>query len=423
MSASSQSPPETSRRGLPRWFKVTTITFLVLANLAVLAIFWAISTGQSILSEADTDEDVVAALSAPTGDALTFLVVGSDSREGLDDLQNFGPAGGERGDVVMLVRLDRSSGEAKMLSIPRDLWVDIPGNGMNKINAAYAFGGPALMVDTVEHNLGIPVNHYVEVGFVGFAALVDELGGIRISFPYPARDLSSGLDVQAGDQVLNGDMALAYARSRKYQEYQNGTWVGVEASDIGRTKRQQAVVSAILAELKNPSSITEAGSIASSLARHMTIDASLAEASVASLAWEFRSILSGGLSGVTLPVYGDSVNGASIVRAQEPEASQVIADFLAGSSQAAAPLRLQVLNGNGLAGSAAKMSEQLTAAGFDVASVGDAARKDYAVTTILVPAGSGDGLVILNAIGFGEVTTGDVDNIYDAVVIVGTDAS
>ncbi|MEX2133364.1 MAG: LCP family protein, partial [Acidimicrobiia bacterium] len=256
------NPPPKS--GLPRWFKVTAITFLVLANIAAAGILWFVNVGQGALGEADTDDDVSDVLDESTGD-LTFLVIGSDTREGLDDLENFGNAGGERGDVIMLVRVNRD-GTSQMLSVPRDLWVDIPGHGQEKINAAYALGGPTLMVQTVKQNLGVEINHYVEVDFVGFMDMIDEIGGVEIFFPYPARDSSSGLDVDAGNLLLDGETALAFARSRKYQEFQNASWVSVEANDIGRTARQQEVVRAIISSLKSPSSITDAGEIASSLA-------------------------------------------------------------------------------------------------------------------------------------------------------------
>ena len=423
MTTTTPSGSSAPRRGLPRWLKTTIITVLVLANLLALGAFWAISTGQSLLSQADTDSEVVGVLDAPTGDSLVFLVVGSDSREGLDDLENFGRFGGQRGDVVMLVNLNRATGEAEILSIPRDLWVNIPGHGENKINAAYAFGGPALMVETIQQNLGVPVNHYVEIGFVGFIALVDEIGGIELTFPYPARDSSSGLDVDAGTQLLNGDMALAYARSRKYQELQNGSWVSVDANDIGRTQRQQAVVGAIVRKLKSPATITEAGEIADALARHMTIDASLADASIAGLAWDFKGLLSGDIDGVTLPVDGASRGGASVVIAREPDASQVIEDFLAGTELSNDPLTIQVLNGNGVSGAAGEMSQVLASQGFAVASIGDADKKDYATTTILVPDGSGVGATVVAALGFGTVVNAQIDDQYDAVVIVGGDVS
>jgi LCP family protein required for cell wall assembly len=420
---SSAPPTSVPRRGLPKGLKVTLIVLLVVANLAALALFWALNTGRNVLAQANTDENVVGELSEPTGDALTFLVVGSDSREGLDDLTNFGAFGGGRGDVIMLIRLDQSTGGARMLSIPRDLWVDIPGHGEDRVNAAYAYGGPSLMVRTIRENLGIEINHYVEVGFVGFISMVDELGGIEMTFLFPARDGLSGLDVDAGPQILDGDTALAYARSRGYQEYQNGSWVSVDADDIGRTQRQQQVVRAILTQLKTPGSITEAGQIAGSLAEHMTIDATLAGSSVAGLAWDFRGLLSGDIQGQTLPVDGATIGGASVVLAREPEASEMIADFLSGSvAVTSGPIRVQVLNGNGVSGAAGKMSGTLEGAGFEIVAIGDAESKDYVTTTIVVPAGSSAGDQIVAALGFGVVQFGAVDNGYDAVVIVGADA-
>jgi LCP family protein required for cell wall assembly len=422
---SSSSPRHLApRRGLPKWLKITILGLLLATTLGALAVLWALNTGQGVLALAESDDEVVSELSAADGNTLTFLVVGSDSRERLDDLAFFGQAAGERGDVIMLVHLDQASGEARMLSVPRDLWVDIPGNGEGKINAAYSYGGPSLMVQTIRENLGIEVNHYVEVDFVGFIEMVDELGGIEMTFPYPARDAKSGLSVGAGTQTLDGEQALAFARSRKYEEYQNDTWVSVDASDLGRTQRQQEVVRAILTELKTPASIAEAGLIAGSLAEHMTVDAALATSSVASLVWDFRGLVTGSIDGQTLPVYGDTVNGASVVMAAEPEASATIDGFLSGDETvASAPLRVQVLNGNGVAGAASAMSERLADSGFEIAGVGNAEMRDYATTTIVVPDGSNAGDQIIGQIGFGVVQTGTVDSGYDAVVIVGADAS
>jgi LCP family protein required for cell wall assembly len=422
---SSSSPRHLApRRGLPKTVKVAIIAVLVLANLGALGVLWAVNTGQDVLALASTDTDVVSELREATGDSLTFLVVGSDSRERLDDLAFFGRAGGERGDVVMLVKLDQATGDARMLSIPRDLWVFIPGNGEGKINAAYSYGGPSLMVQTIRENLGIEVNHYVEIDFVGFIDLVNELGGLEMTFPYPARDASSGLSVEAGTQILDGEQALAFARSRKYQEYQDGRWVSVEASDIGRTQRQQEVVRAILTELKTPGSIAEAGQIAGSIAQHMTVDATLAASSVATLAWDFRGLVTGSVEGSTLPVYGDSVAGASVVRAAEPEATAMIEEFTSGAVVAVTePLRVQVLNGNGVVGAAGAMSERLAQAGLEIAGVGNAETRDYATTTILVPQGSDAGDQIVGLLGFGVVRSVAVDNGFDAIVIVGADAS
>jgi LCP family protein required for cell wall assembly len=402
---------------------VTVITVLLLANLAALAALWLLRTGQSVLAIATTDDEVSSVLDAASGGDLTFLIVGSDTREGLDSLENFGAFGGARGDVVMLVRVSAGSSTAQILSIPRDLWVEIPGHGENRINAAYAIGGSSLMVETIKQNLNVEINHYVEIDFVGFQSLVDELGGIEIAFPYPARDLNSGLDVDAGDQTLDGRMALAYARSRHYQEYQGGQWVSVDANDIGRTARQQEVIRAIVREMKSPGSIAEAGDIAGAMARHMTIDTRLAESSVAALAWDYRGILLGEIEGSTLPTTGRTIDGASVVVIKEPEAGAMLANFRAGRALSEQPLRLQVLNGNGVGGAATDMSRTLEGEGFMIADIGDAESSDYAQTTVIVPEGSSNGQTIVGSIGFGVVVTGEVSNGFDAVVIVGADAA
>lgn len=334
------SPAPASRRVIPRWLKIAIVSALVVANLVALGTVWLLRTGQELLATAETDDEVVEVLDLPSGDSLVFLVVGSDSREGLDDLTHFGAFGGARSDVVMLVRLDTSSSSARIMSIPRDLYVDIPGHGKNRINAAYAFGGSKLLVETIRSNLGVEVNHYAELDFVGFKAMVDELGGIEMTFPHPARDTKSGLSVEAGRQLLDGKAALAYARSRSYQELQNGRWVGVDANDIGRTGRQQDVIRAMVSKLKSPGSITEAGDVAAAMARHMTIDSTLASASVASLAWELRGVLTGSIEGATLPTYGRMIGGASVQVTDEPAASAMLANFRSGS-----PLSVSIMDG------------------------------------------------------------------------------
>jgi LCP family protein required for cell wall assembly len=278
------------------------------------------------------------------------------------------------------------------------------------------------MVETIKTNLNVSVNHYVEIDFVGFQAIIDEVGGIEVSFPYPARDAKSGLDVPAGDQILNGEQALAFARSRRYEEQQNGSWVSVEANDIGRTQRQQTVMKALVSRLKSPSSIAEAGDVASAMSRNMTIDASLADASPASLLWDFRGVITGSIEGATLPTYSENIGGSSFQIAQQPEADAMLANFRSGKAFDDQPLQVRVLNGNGSAGAAGEMSDRLESLGFQVADIGNADSNSFQQTTVVVPEGSDDGETITAALGFGVVEFGVVDNGYDAVVIVGADA-
>lgn len=419
---STASPPALERRGPPKWLKVVVIIALVGANLAVLAALWGIRIGQGFLATVGADPDVARVLDSGVGDDITVLIVGSDSRAGLDNLTNFGSIGGQRSDVIMLAKFTADADNVQILSIPRDLYVDIPGFGDNRINAAYASGGSALLVETIKSNLDVEVNHSVEIGFAGFADLIDEIGGIRITFPHAARDAKSGLDVPAGSQTLDGDMALAYARSRNYQEYQNGIWVSVTAGDIGRTERQRRVVGAMISKLRSPASIAEAGRLARSAAEHVTIDSSLAESSLARLAWNFRGVLTGSVDGAALPATAASIDGRSVLLLDQPRAAEVLAKFRSGMPFNQTPIRVEVLNGNGVTGSASQMSEMLERRGIAVLSFGNADRTDFETTTVFVPKGSAVGDEIVDAIGFGVVRVGNVENGYDAVVIVGADA-
>ncbi|HKX76350.1 MAG TPA: LCP family protein [Acidimicrobiia bacterium] len=414
-----------------RWWKRALIALLVLSNLAVFGVYWTLRSAQTAFREnvRQAPPEVVPELNVrPTEpmEPLTFLVIGSDSRAGLDSLDNFGRAAGERSDVIMLVKVDPEEGTAQILSLPRDLLVEIPGHGTNRINAAYSYGGAPLMVRTVRAVTGLPIHHYVEVDFVGFQAIVDEVGGVEIDFPYPARDLKSGLEVDAGPNSLNGQTALAYARSRHYQELQDGRWVSVDASDIGRTARQQQLVLAILDALKKPSTLTETGAVVSSFASHLTVDTALLESSLVELAFQMRNISASRIETATLATYVDSYNGMSIVRMDQPAADSMLAAFGSGAPMsvlAAEPLRVQVLNGNGVSGSAGRWSAVLEEKGFEVLGVGDAERTDFAVTTVIVrPEALGQGQAIIDALGFGEIEAGELDSGLDAVIIVGLDA-
>src|ERR671924_833104 len=164
---------------------------------------------------------------ATSGRPMNFLVVGSDSRAGLDDEggRRYGEVGGQRNDVTLIVRVEPASKRVSLLSIPRDLVVPIAGTGaQNRINAAFS-DGPGQLVQTIEQNFGIPIHHYVLVDFDGFRAVVDALGGIDVRFPYPARDALSGLNVaEAGCVHLNGARALALARSRYFAYQKDGVW-------------------------------------------------------------------------------------------------------------------------------------------------------------------------------------------------------
>ena len=178
----------------------------------------------------------------------TYLMVGSDSRAGLSAEERkelgTGNAAGQRTDTIMM--LHTGSGPNLLMSIPRDSLVEVPGYGTTKINAAYAFGGPKLLTQTIEQNTGIRVDRYVEIGIGGFVDLVDAVGGIEICPKMAMDDPQANLKVKKGCQEADGKTALGYARSRKLY-----TGLG----DIQRAQAQREVVSAVGAEVLSPWSV------------------------------------------------------------------------------------------------------------------------------------------------------------------------
>ncbi|MEB4209384.1 LCP family protein [Mycobacterium sp. 94-17] len=182
------------------------------------------------------------------GRGTNWLIVGSDSRQGLsaeqqNDLATGGDLGNGRTDTMLLVHLpDASSGSPTiMVSIPRDSYVPIPGHGRDKINAAFATGGAPLLVQTVERVTGLRLDHYAEIGFGGFAALVDALGGVTVCPKAALDDPLAGIDLPAGCQTLTGRDALGYVRSRD-----------TPRADLDRMVNQRQFVAALLHRASSP---------------------------------------------------------------------------------------------------------------------------------------------------------------------------
>ena len=177
----------------------------------------------------------------------TYLLVGSDSRAGLTKEERkelgTGNAAGQRTDTIML--LHTGDGPNVLTSIPRDSLVEVPGHGTTKINAAYAYGGPKLLVKTIENETGIRVDDYVEVGFGGVVDMVDAVGGIEICPTQRMKDKLANLNIKKGCQEVDGKTALAYARSRHTSNI----------GDIDRARHQREVVSAVGSEVVSPWSV------------------------------------------------------------------------------------------------------------------------------------------------------------------------
>jgi LCP family protein required for cell wall assembly len=423
------APPPAAPVRTRRWPKRLLIGFLVVANLGIFgglaAVWYAARQVTSSVATLPSEGLGLAEAPADLGEARTFLLIGSDSRADLpEDWTGFGSAGGQRADVIMLVQVIPGTGTLQMLSIPRDLRVTYNGD-TNRINAAFNQGAAAI-VEAVSQFAQVPIHHYLQVDFAGFAGIVDAVGGIKMTFPYPARDSKSHLEVAAGTQVLDGRTALALARSRHYQEFREGEWVFVDASDLGRTRRQQDLLMALVNQIGRPSSIDGFGELVDSLGRFVTADDALGEDEIIQLAWEMRSVSSDDFDALTLPVDLYEEGGVSYVIPHEPEAGAALAAFRAGEPLTAAVEgngRVEVQNGNGVAGSAAAVADRLRGGGWEVVAVTSGEREDYAATVVVArPRYLSRAEAVAAFLGYGTVQVGTVPTGADVVVIVGADA-
>jgi LCP family protein required for cell wall assembly len=337
---------------------------------------------------------------AAPGKPFDMLLVGSDSRAFVDNatqIKAFGnaaDAGGQRSDVTMVARFVPATKSVTILSIPRDLWVDIPKNssdivGMNRINAAFN-SGPDLLVQTIAKVLHISVNHYMSVGFQGFNGMVNALGGVNMDFPTEVKDAYTGLDITTpGCQVINGTVALQLVRSR-HLEYKNknGYWEFDGLSDFSRIQRQDAFFRAVLAKintsLHNPLAIN--GFISAAVG-NLTIDDTLGKGDLLHLATEFKGLASSHLVTETLPTKGYVTGGgADVLLAAQPYADNMIKAFNQLGLPKAKPkppasavptvahdlVDVQVFNAGAGGGLAHETGTALTDDGYHVVEVGDA---------------------------------------------------
>jgi LCP family protein required for cell wall assembly len=191
-------------------------------------------------------------------DAANFLVTGADNGACVDQIDpTIGDREGlgERSDTIMVWRVNPVANQLVVLSFPRDLWVTLPGGRKGRINEAYRRNDPSRLIDALQLNFGVPVDHYVQIDFCAFRELVDAVGGVAVPFEYPARDRRSGLAIgETGCVNLGGDMALSYVRSRHY-EYEDpvgsGNWIKDGTSDFGRISRQQDFVRRTISKVVN----------------------------------------------------------------------------------------------------------------------------------------------------------------------------
>ena len=322
-----QPPDEAPARAQPskpwwrrlRWRRVLAITVVLLLLAMVGGYLWARSVWNRI------DRVDVSEVLSDGGSGTNYLIVGSDSRENLKEGDpGFDPSagpGGQRSDTMMILHLE--GGKAQMLSLPRDLYLEIADTGGDQPSSTRPTTVARSASSTPSPAAWAYRSHrYMEVDFVSFAGLVDGLGGVTIDFENPAFDPKSGLNVtQSGPVELDGDQALAYVRSRTYTEVINGEQQVEPTGDLGRIERQQKFLRAVFSKLSDTKNPFALASAFSGLSGGLRIDDDMSMLDGFRLAWALRGIDSTTLQ---LPVDPDSNESGSVLILREDEAQPIL---------------------------------------------------------------------------------------------------
>ena len=346
------------------------------------------------------------ALGADGGPVMNVLLVGSDSRAKLEGsvAAGFGKdqVEGQRSDTVMILHIDPRAQKAAIVSVPRDLYVPIAGtNFSDRVNVAFALGGPDQLIATVQQAFGVTIHHYVEVDFVGFKDIVDTVGGVEMYIPYQVRDSDIGLELPAGCKVLDGQQGLSWVRSRSMEFLINGTWQADGRGDLGRIERQQDFIrrmmkKAVGSGISNPLQLNRLIGVG---VKDVTFDSGLSTKDITALGRRFSSLDPDRVELSTFPTSPADIDGKSVLKLQTAQAQPMI-DLLNGRGEIDATpgtvagtgstttaqvpsgparpgvktsdVKVRVLNGVGTPGAAAKAATSLSASGYVVAETGDA---------------------------------------------------
>jgi LCP family protein required for cell wall assembly len=330
----------------PRAFVGRFLIALLIASFVMTAAVYAVNKG--IDDRVHQIPRVHLALASPPPEGGNYLLIGSDTRAFVSnqaEAQAFGSAqseGGQRSDTIMVAHVEPSAQKTFVVSFPRDLMVNIPGYGRERINAAYSLGGPQLLIDTLHDNFGIDINHYIEVDFKSFQDVVDSIGKVTVYLPGRIRDQETGLTTPyiAGCYPLNGHDALAYVRSRTMEiSDPNGPIVDPDTgehwrlldvrADLDRIPRQQNFIRKLagLAISKSLGDPFLAMEIADDVLKYLTVDQNLDRGAVNSLVRAFRTVNvndQNSIEMITLPVAADPQN-PNVTLVPSDDADAVIA--------------------------------------------------------------------------------------------------
>lgn len=439
--------PRRPRRRLRTALIVLAVVVAVLAVGACASYVWfdrlvaathnspAQSAAVSVLQQSTTypPDSSAAAVAPDAPGTMDIILFGSDSSQDGDDVEEYG-----RSDTIMLVHVDSKANFLSVLSLPRDLRVEVPGYGLEKLNAAYAYGGPALAIETVQNLIGLDLDHYVNIDFDAFRRVTTELGGVWIDvdrhYYHQSQagdaEYHENLDIPAGYQRLMGEDALDFVRFRVDS---NG--------DFGRMQRQQLFVREAKRQFVNFGTALKVPEIAGLVAQNVTT--SLYTNDVISLAFWVLRLDGSRMKQLSLNASTEDIDGVSYVIASEDSIAKVVSEYktapveqgtlsteqtaetetsegaapASGSSnrgeRSAQPLlgaRVEVMNGTRRTGQAAAAAAMLRAAGATIVTVGNAEASQQKTEVAYPPGQEAAASAAVEALGLGYSSVdGDLD--------------
>lgn len=243
--------------------------------------------------------------------SMNILVMGTDRRSGQQTTGSAATAaewvpGAQRTDTIMVLHINAARDDATLISIPRDSWVNVPGHGFNKVNAAFSLAGPSLAVETIENLTGVRIDHLAVIDWEGFRALIDSVGGVTVTVPRTVEDTHNHVVWTKGKHQLNGQQALTYSRQR----------YGLTMGDIDRVKRQQAVLRSLMRASTstigsaNPAAVYDLLDV---LTQNISVDSEWEVGDMRSLLLDMRGVRAGDVNFLTAPVASFGREGAQSV--------------------------------------------------------------------------------------------------------------
>jgi polyisoprenyl-teichoic acid--peptidoglycan teichoic acid transferase len=385
----------------------------VLVVAAVAGTWWWLNSQLTKVYKVNTTDPELAKMfenetPPPPGQPFYIIMMGSDTRKGEKQ---------QRSDTLIVARIDPKKKNVRMISIPRDTRVDVPGVGMTKINAAAFFGGPALTIKTVKQFTGVPIKYFVNVDFTGFRDVVNSIGGVWINVPYDIDDRQASAfgskyqHIKKGYQKLNGYYALTFVRARHQFADQ----------DFTRVKNQQMFIKALAKQTLQLGNVFRAPAIISAVADH--VQTNMPASKMAELVMQFKGMGENDIESATMPGVPDFVDGQSFVVTDDMKWEELLAKFKSGkpivakksssSSSTASSggpkiyayqVPVSVRNGTGVSGLAKQCSDFLASKGFTIKETGNMNQSVYPKTIIVYSKGNeAKANFVREKLGFGDV--------------------